>query len=332
MYCLRLAAGFRTAAHLEAPPERTSISLESDALNPENPPVEFRKVTIAGVGLLGGSLGLALKQRGLARHICGYVRRERAIDECIAAGAVDTATCDLQEAVTGADLVVLCTPVGQMPGLFKAMRNWLRHGCLLTDVGSVKRDVVTPIERLATRSGVEFVGSHPMTGSEKTGVGAARADLFVGALCVVTSTRKTNAASFKRIEALWHAVGSQVLRMSPREHDQLVSRSSHLPYLLAAQLANNVLNPSLPALQSRLCAGAFRDMTRIAAGSPEMWRDICLANGDFLCDAVDDFINGLEAVRQAIRNGKGESVVSAFEQARSRREAWAAGVSLGPKD
>lgn len=293
-------------------------------MNQETPPVQWSKATIVGAGLLGGSLGMALKQRGLVGHVAAFVRRETSIAECLSFGAADSATCNLADAVAGSDLVVLCTPIGQMPGLFRQMAGSLKKGALVTDVGSVKRAVVTPLERLARKAGVDFVGSHPMAGSEKTGVRAATADLFLGAICVVTPTRWTSANGLSRTEALWEAVGSRVIRMSPSEHDRLVSRSSHLPHLLAAQLTDLVLDPALPANQARLCARGFRDVTRIASGSPEMWRDIVLANGDYLCDAVDQFSKRLKKICRAVRKRDGEKLNAFYQQAKSRRDAWAA--------
>jgi len=266
---------------------------------------------------------MALKKQALAGHVAAYVRRESSIAECLSVGAVDSAACNLKEAVMGADLVVLCTPIGQMTSLLKQMCGSLSKGALITDVGSVKRAVVTPLERLARKAGAEFVGSHPMAGSEKTGVKAAKADLFQGAICVVTPTRKTSQGALERIEALWRSIGSQVLRMSPGEHDRLVSRCSHLPHLLAAQLTHLVLDPSLPEDQQRLCANGFRDVTRIASGSPEMWRDIALANGDYLCEAAEQFTKRLRSICRAIRKGDGERLMVFYQEAKSRRDAWA---------
>ena len=157
----------------------------------------WQKVTLVGVGLLGGSLGLAVKERRLAAHVHGYVRRAESIQECRKLGVVDTATSDLLQAVDGADLVVLCTPLGQMQALVQAMGPALKPGTLVTDVGSVKASVVQQIEPLVTAAGAQFIGSHPMAGSEKIGAGAARADLFVNATCVVTPNANANSAAVK---------------------------------------------------------------------------------------------------------------------------------------
>jgi prephenate dehydrogenase len=207
--------------------------------------MRWRKVTLIGVGLLGGSLGLALRKRSLAAEVCGFVRREGSIAECLQAGAVDRATIDLAEAVAGADLIVLCTPLFQMTELALGMQAQVQSEALVTDVGSVKAALVAELEPVFAARGASFVGSHPMAGSEKTGVSAARADLFLNAACAVTPTAKSPQAKVEETEALWRAVGGRILRLSPEMHDELVSRSSHLPHVLAAQLAAYVLEPGL---------------------------------------------------------------------------------------
>src|SRR5262249_29907036 len=153
-----------------------------------------------------------------------------------------------------------------------------KRGAIVTDVGSVKAGVVRELEPLITKAGAHFIGSHPMAGGEKAGVLAAREDLFQNAVCVVTPTRKTNKAALKKVTQFWQTVGGRVLTLPPEQHDLLVSRSSHLPHIAAAALARQILNPTQPKQQSLLCATGFRDTTRIASGSPEMWRDIALAN------------------------------------------------------
>jgi len=284
--------------------------------------VRWKKITLIGVGLLGGSLGMALRKRRLAKPVAGYVRRAASAVECEGFGAVDVATLDLAHAVEGAELVVLCTPIAQMRPLVARILLSLRPGAIVTAVGSVKGSVVQDLEALVAKAGGCFVGSHPMAGAEKMGVAAARADLFAGAVCVVTPTRKTNAAAARKVEQLWKAVGARVVRLTPEAHDRLVSRSSHLPHVVAAQLANLILSPNAPKEQGMLCANGFRDTTRIAASSPEMWRDIALANRRNLIGALDSFVAGLQEFRRALRSGDARAVSKFFEQARERREAW----------
>ncbi len=282
--------------------------------------MHFRKVTLVGVGLLGGSLGLALRSRGLADQVQGFVRRASSVAECLALGVVDRCSRSLAEAVSDADLVVLCSPVGQMPGLFREMSPHLSPECLVTDVGSVKSDLVAELEPLAQAAGVRFVGSHPMAGAEKSGPAHARSDLFDGAVCVVTPTLASDAAAVATIRGLWEAVGARVLQMTPVLHDDLVARSSHLPHVVAAELANYVLSPVHPREQSDLCAGGFRDTTRIASGSPELWRDITLANRRHLSRVLGVFIEDLAEFRLALDAGDEKSIEDFFRQAKTRRD------------
>jgi prephenate dehydrogenase len=285
--------------------------------------VRWKKITLAGVGLLGGSLGMALRRRRLARSVVGLVRRAASVAECEALGAVDLATLDLERAVGGAELVVLCTPLAQMRTLLEQMLLALKPGAIVTDVGSVKGSVVRDLEATVAKAGAHYVGSHPMAGAEKMGVAAAQADLFEGAVCVVTPTPRSNAAAVRKLEQLWKSVGGRVLKLTPKEHDALVSRSSHLPHVVAAQLANQILSPQRPKEQGMLCANGFRDTTRIASGSPEMWRDIALANRQNLSRALEMFTDGLLDFRRALESGDAGAVTRFFEQARSRREQWA---------
>jgi prephenate dehydrogenase len=299
-----------------------SFQLESRTLKPETLPVRWKKVTLAGVGLLGGSLGLALKQRKLADLVVGFVRREESIKECETHGAVDSATLDLHEAISGAELVVLCTPIAKMGALVKQMSPAVAKGAIVTDVGSVKGSVVHDLEKPVANMGGTFIGSHPMAGAERMGVAAARGDLFNNAVCIVTPTSKSDKFAVEKIEELWRAVGARPLRMTPELHDELVSRSSHLPHVLAATLVNAVLDPKLPKQQGALCANGFRDTTRIASGSPEMWRDIALANRENLIAALDSFVEDLQDVRRILKSKDEKAISKLFETAKKRRDQW----------
>ena len=286
--------------------------------------MHFRKITIVGVGLLGGSLGLAIKRLRLADEVTGYVRRAASVAECKKAKAVDSCTRDLREAVAGADLIVLCTPLAQMLPLLKEMLPAIKRGAIITDVGSVKTTVVKELESLVSKAGAHFIGSHPMAGAEKTGVAAARAELFVNAVCVVTPTKRSNRVALSQTEQFWRAVGARVLRLTPELHDELVSRSSHLPHVAAATLANLVLDPAHPKPQPMLCATGFRDTTRIASGSPEMWRDIAMANRKNLGKALEVFIRDLKKVQNLLNKGDGKAAEKFFKLGKKRRDAWCA--------
>jgi prephenate dehydrogenase len=282
----------------------------------------WQKVTLVGVGLLGGSLGLALKKKALASHVQGYVRRLASIEECEKLGVVDAASRDLLPAVQGADLIVLCTPLAQMRDLTQEMLPALKPGAVITDVGSVKASVVGQIEALIDGAGAHFVGSHPMAGAEKMGPAAARSDLFENAACVMTPTASTHPRAIRAVESLWQSVGARVITLSPDVHDEFVSRSSHLPHVVAAGLANYVLSPAYPREQLVLCANGFRDTTRVASGSPEMWRDIAMANRKNLARVLGVFIEDLQELQLALERADVKTIEEFFDTAKSRRDQW----------
>lgn len=284
--------------------------------------MHWQKVAILGVGLLGGSLGLAAQKRRLADEVCGYVRRKESLADCANYGVVTRATNDIRDAVQNADLVILCTPIAQMHALAEQMLPALKKQALVTDVGSVKGSVVEALEPLINRAHARFVGSHPMAGAETMGMRAARPDLFERAVCVVTPTSRTAPEAVKAIEEFWTSVGARTMRLTPARHDEFVSRSSHLPHVVAAELANYVLSPAHPKEQARLCANGFRDTTRVASGSPEMWRDIALANAENLARVVGVFVADLKEFQLALEKKDEKTVQEFFELAKQRRDQW----------
>jgi prephenate dehydrogenase len=287
----------------------------------------FQKIAIIGVGLLGGSLGLVIKQRKLASKVDGYVRRTASISECEKFGVVHHTTRDIKAAVENADLIILCTPLSRMRELSEAMIPALKPGAIVTDVGSVKASVVQELEPIFAKANVHFIGSHPMAGGEKIGVQFSKANLFQDAVCVVTPTTKSDSQALETVENFWKAIGSRVVKLRPETHDELVSRSSHLPHVIAAELANYVLSPTHAKEQALLCANGFRDTTRIASGSPEMWRDISLANQKNLSRVLGVFIEGLEEFRHALDHGDTKAMQEFFEKAKQRRDEWRADSS-----
>ncbi|MBI3853787.1 MAG: prephenate dehydrogenase/arogenate dehydrogenase family protein [Verrucomicrobia bacterium] len=284
--------------------------------------MHWQKITLIGVGLLGGSLGLAIKQRRLAGAVHGFVRRSASIAECEALRVVDHATLDLPRAVENADLIILCTPIAQMRPVTEQMLPVIKRGAIVTDVGSVKGSVIQELEPLVTSVGAHFIGSHPMAGAEKMGVSAARADLFEKSVCVITPTANSDDAAVGQVEEFWRSVGARPLRLTTEIHDELVSRSSHLAHVVAAELANYVLSPAHPKEQAMLCANGFRDTTRIASGSPEMWRDIALANREHLARVLGVFIEDLQEFQIALRDGDQKLIAEFFENAKQRRDQW----------
>lgn len=285
----------------------------------------FNQVALVGVGLLGGSMGLALQRQSLARQVVAFVRRATSAEEALQLKVAHHATLDLNEAVAESDLVVLCTPIAQMRALSEALLPALRPGTLVTDVGSVKASVVEELEPLFARRGCHFVGSHPMAGGEKIGMAHARGDLFDESVCVITPTLRSPKACIQSLRTLWQGLGSSILEMSPEKHDELVCRSSHLPHLIAAELALHVLNPVHPPEQARLCAGGFRDTTRIASGSPEMWKDICLANQKNLSRDIGSFVDSLQQFQKILQSQDPVAIEGYFNQAKALRDRWQQG-------
>jgi prephenate dehydrogenase len=297
-----------------------------------NPAVAYRKIALVGVGLLGGSLALAIRERKIAVTVQGFVRRDSSLAECEQAGLTGFATRDLAAAVRDADLIILCTPLAQMKALARDMLPALKPGAIVSDVGSVKETVIAELESMVANAGAQFIGAHPMAGSEKMGVRAARGDLFQGAVCVITPTPSTPAPAVQALESFWRDVGTRTVRMTAALHDELVARCSHLPHVLAAALVNLVLDPAQPPEQALLCANGFRDTTRIASGSPEMWRDIALANSGPLAIALDTLMQQLTDLRLALQRGDTAAVEGFFADARRRREGWSSqSVSPSPE-
>lgn len=272
-----------------------------------------RRVAIVGVGLLGGSLGLALKARDAATRIVGVGRRQSSLDEALSTGAVDEVTLDPAEGVRGADLVVLCTPVCTFEPVIQRIAPALSPKALVTDVGSTKAQAVRVAERLL-KGKARFVGSHPIAGSERSGPAFARADLYDGKLCILTPTARSDAEALDALDALWRSVGMRTVRMSPAAHDKALARVSHLPHAVAALLVD-----VQRAKQLDLAGTGFIDATRIAGGDPAMWRDICLTNRSALLAAVDEMAGALAQFRALVHAGDGAGLETLFQSAQAKR-------------
>jgi prephenate dehydrogenase len=287
-----------------------------------NPPVtEFETVALIGVGLIGGSLGLALRERRLARRVVAVARRPETVRQALAVGAADEGSSDLEAGAAAADLVVLCVPVLSMPPLVERMAPHLKPGAVVTDVGSTKAVLVREIPR-RLRSENRFVGGHPMAGSERTGVEAARADLFEGARYLLTPAPDTPEREVERLARWVTGLGAVPVRLDPEAHDRAVAAISHLPHVVAGALAAAVVageSPDTGTLR-QLIAGGFRSTTRIAASSPEMWRDICLTNREAVLEALQAFGSELALFTRALEAEDGAALLAAFERARRARE------------
>ncbi len=291
-----------------------------DISPPLCPPVQFQKITLIGVGLLGGSVGLAARGRGVAERVTGLVRRAESVEECTAAGAADDATLDLAEAVADAGLVILCTPVGGMRDLAAKIQPHLAADAIITDVGSVKGPVVEAVQPVLPR----FIGSHPLCGSEKSGVAHARADLLEGAVCAVTPSDASPADAVEAVTAFWSALGSRVVNLSAADHDAICARTSHLPHVLASALVNAVLaNPR--AGENDFLGTGFRDTTRLASGEAGMWRDIAMDNAEAIAGALEDLQTELARLKTALSEKDAVALEQFFAKGRAARNAWLAG-------
>jgi prephenate dehydrogenase len=279
----------------------------------------LQHVTIVGVGLLGGSAGLALKADDPGIRIAGVGRRQSSLDAALATGAIDTAHFDAGEVVGATDLVILATPVGAFEIHMRAIAPALRPGAIVTDVGSTKGGVVRAAGRRLGHD--RFVGSHPMAGSERKGVSYSRADLFAGAICILTPTAKTPAAVTGRVERLWRRMGMRTIRMTPARHDRAVARVSHLPHALASLLMRLPGRADLDA-----AATGFGDTTRLASGDPEMWRDIFLTNRRHILAAIDEFDEALVRLRDLVELGDRKGLERFFASAKARRDSTVAQV------
>jgi prephenate dehydrogenase len=273
---------------------------------------------VVGLGLIGGSVARAARVRGLADDIVAVSRRPDVLARARAEGVVDRGTGELAGGVRGADLVVLCTPVGTLPGLVRAIWPALPAGALLTDVGSVKRGVVEAAEACPPRSGVAFVGGHPMAGSERSGYAAAAADLFEGRLTLLTRTARTPEAAVDRLTAFWEALGSQVRVLSVEAHDRGVAIISHLPHLAAYALVAQADGEALG-----LAARGFVDTTRIAASAEALWTDIFRENRQALLEAVDRYRTILGDWETLLRRGDWTALEAELQRAREVREKLA---------
>jgi cyclohexadieny/prephenate dehydrogenase len=272
-------------------------------------------ITIVGAGLIGGSLGLAVKQRGLARIVRGIGRQQASLERARAVGAIDEGFVEPAAALAGAGLVVFCTPVDRIAEQVLAFAPHCSPGTLLTDAGSTKGTIVAAVEDHLP-SGIAFVGSHPLAGSEKRGPDHADANLFEGRWTVVTRTPRTDPAALEKIVDFWQAVGARVTIMTPDDHDRALAITSHLPHLLAAALAG-----ILPAELFDLTATGFRDTTRIAAGDPGLWTAICAHNREALLSALVPLDERLRQFRRALENRDWTALESLLVQAKKVRDA-----------
>jgi prephenate dehydrogenase len=282
----------------------------------------FDRVAILGVGLIGGSFALALKEARACGHVAGAGRNPANLRLALERGIIDSIAADAVAAAHGADLVLLAAPVAQFPKLFRDVASVLGPKALVTDGGSTKRDVVEAARKNLGRKLAQFVPAHPIAGAEKSGAGAASAELFRGKRVILTPLPGNTEASVRRIGEAWAACGARISRMDPAEHDAVLGAVSHLPHVLAYALVHELASRDNGAELFSHAAGGFRDFTRIASSHPEMWRDICLANRDHLLAELKRFGDKLAAVAKLLEAADGAGLEKLFAEAREARDKW----------
>ena len=282
----------------------------------------FNRVAIIGLGLIGGSIGLALRKAKAVQQVAGY-DLGRGVSDCARKmGAIDESYNALVDAVRGAELVILATPVGAMRALLQSIASSVTPGAVVTDVASTKLQVIGWAEEFLPSS-VSFVGGHPMAGKEVSGVEAADASLFHNRIYCLTPTACTRPAAINKVLALVEILGARVRFLEPAEHDGLVAGVSHLPFLASIALVNSVAESASWRDASLLAANGFRDISRLAAGSPEMYRDICLTNSDAITHWLDSYISSLISLRDRIATHD-QSLSETFAKAQQTRLQWQA--------
>ena len=295
----------------------------------------LKKIVIFGVGLIGGSVALALKKAQFVTHIVGVGRTQASLNEALKLGVID-AICiaddkqtNIQAALDGADLVLIAAPVAQTERILQSIKPHLNNQTIITDAGSTKGDVLVCAKEILGEQFSQFVGGHPIAGAEKSGVSAAKDDLFLGKNVVLTPvfspTPETNIHALAGVADLWKKCGANVTEMSAENHDNIFAAVSHLPHLLAFALVDDIASRANAAQLFSFAASGFRDFTRIAGSSPEMWRDISLANRAALLGEINAFQIELTQIKQLLENEDGAGLQALFERASVARNTWANG-------
>lgn len=284
--------------------------------------IHFSKVAIIGVGLIGGSLAISLKEKCLADEIIGVGRGLNNLEKAKELGVVDSFTYDIGEAVKEADLVVVAVPVVSSVEVIKVALKAMKKGAILTDVGSVKGSLIDEIDDNAVPDGVSVVWAHPIAGTEHSGVEAAFSGLFAGKICVITPTKNSSAVALEAVTFMWEALGSEVLLMDASTHDEILGAVSHLPHIAAFSLVNAIAD--LEEVRGdilKFSAGGFKDFTRIASSSPKMWRDICAMNSCAVLSVVEGFQKSLAKLKGQIENKDFDSLEADFLRAKELRDS-----------
>jgi len=282
----------------------------------------LKKVVIFGVGLIGGSFALALRRANVVGEVVGFGRSQTTLEQARSLGIIDRIGVDLAAEVNDADLVLLATPVGQMAELMARIAPHLGTQTLVTDGGSTKSDVVAAAYANLGDKVAQFVPAHPIAGAELSGAAAAKADLYVGKKVVLTPIYENSKESIAYVKSAWQECGAVVSELTAQQHDEVFAAVSHLPHLLSFALVHDLARRDNRDQLLSFAASGFRDFTRIAASSPEMWRDICLANRDALLDELGSYMEELDIIHEALAEGDADKLQEIFSLARDLRGKW----------
>ena len=282
--------------------------------------MRLERVAVIGVGLIGGSFALALKQAQACARVVGVGRSPANLKQALERGVIDAIETDAGAAARGAQLVLIAAPVAQFPPILKSLARDLAPGTVITDAGSTKRDVVAAAREALGAKSAQFVPAHPIAGAEKSGAGAAYAELFRNRRVILTPLEENSRAAVSTVEQAWVACGARVFRMDPAEHDAVLATVSHLPHVLAYALVHEVAQRGNAQQLFSYAAGGFRDFTRIASSQPEMWRDICLANRDRLKHELQTYAGKLGEMMRLLDDPAG--LEKLFAEARAARQRW----------
>jgi prephenate dehydrogenase len=274
----------------------------------------FDKIAIIGVGLIGGSIGLSARTKRLCPKIVGIGRRQVSLDKAIQKSAIDKGTLSMEEGIKDADLIIIATPVGRVKEKMLQAFRYAKKGAIIIDVNSTKQDILDSANK-RVRKEVYFVGTHPMAGSERSGISSSEADLFNKTVCIITPDKTTDSNALEKIKVFWQSLGAEVVLMPAKAHDIMVSRVSHLPHLLAYALCNTVSGKELA-----IAGSGFRDTTRIAKSSPEMWAEIFIQNKQSLLKSITIFEQNLRMLKTDISRGKKPVLTAKLKRAMKKRE------------
>ncbi len=282
--------------------------------------IPIQRLSIIGVGLIGASLASGLKKAGMCNEVIGCGRGVKNLEQAIDLGIIDRYYHDPAQAVEGADMVVVAVPLGSIAKIFKSINEALLPQAIITDVGSAKLSVIADAKKYLNDHLAYFIPGHPIAGSEKSGVTAAKSDLFANNRVILTPTKETNSEASEMVQTMWETVGAKVINMSAAHHDQVLAATSHLPHLLAYSLVNTLSKMDSKDEIFQFAAGGFRDFTRIASSDPQMWHDICLSNKDAILQMLEYFNTDLNQLIEHIKQQDSEQIEAIFSDAKQVRD------------